>query len=63
MICECRWRPKVAVCPDCGGTGIAHCCEGLRADDAEEGACSPGFILSALVADSPDAVAESLPHD
>jgi hypothetical protein len=26
------WRspPNPIVCPDCGGSGIEHCCEGLR---------------------------------
>lgn len=27
MICE-RCGGKVPICPDCGGTGISHCCEG-----------------------------------
>lgn len=27
------WEP----CEDCGGTGSAHCCEGMIANDAPEG--------------------------
>ena len=24
-------------CPECGGTGLQHCCEGLRADPVVDG--------------------------
>lgn len=29
------WK-SVRICPDCGGCGIAHCCEGECVDQAEK---------------------------
>jgi hypothetical protein len=30
MICEtCHGRQTFPPCPECGGCGIAHCCDGL----------------------------------
>ena len=28
--------PPLLPCPDCGGSGVAHCCEGERPDCAQE---------------------------
>jgi hypothetical protein len=32
-----RGLPLMIPCPECGGSGIAHCCEGLQAQPGEEG--------------------------
>lgn len=29
-MCVCRFKPVFGICTECGGTGIAHCCEGER---------------------------------
>lgn len=42
--CWCRpreiepglWEHFQLLCPFCGGTGIAHCCEGERPDEASQ---------------------------
>ncbi len=38
MICEiCHGRTNlIPVCTTCGGTGVAHCCDGDRAEPIEE---------------------------
>ena len=33
----------VRPCPDCGGTGITHCCEGERPDNGPPASVHPAF--------------------
>jgi hypothetical protein len=37
---ESTARPEFVPCPDCGGQGIAHCCDGI-CEQPQEGACDP----------------------
>ena len=42
---EKLWRkygPTFRACPECGGSGIEHCCEGLREQPATRAADSGG---------------------
>lgn len=41
MMCSCRFKPVFGVCPECGGTGVAHCCEGERVQPFREHISSP----------------------
>jgi predicted metal-binding protein len=60
MICEtCRyndppgfvWKAGVLEpCPDCGGTRVAHCCDGLTACDDPDAV----FICSQMALDDAD---------
>jgi hypothetical protein len=37
MICPtCHGQPLFPPCDDCGGFGLVHCCEGLRASMMED---------------------------
>ena len=49
MICEaCHGRggiPGIMVCPECQGSGLQHCCEGLRPGNVQSGF----FLYSARV--------------
>jgi hypothetical protein len=29
-VTNASYSGEIVVCPDCGGSGIEHCCEGLR---------------------------------
>lgn len=29
-------RPWAEPCPDCGGSGVAYCCEGANSDDEDD---------------------------
>jgi hypothetical protein len=42
MICEaCHGQQAFPPCPECGGCGIAHCCDGLVECSAESTSDGP----------------------
>lgn len=49
-------------CPDCEGSGLGHCCDGLRAQAGEPDADRKGFF-EVPPKESPSRLAQSAPAD